>query len=102
MVQWSGLLRYLGIFALFLIVYWLMLRPVKKQLIQTFRDLPARLALPMKAGQPTAAIEVELPPGTEQARRASTLKRQLAEKVKSEPASASRLVQGWIREEAKS
>ena len=45
------------------------------------------------------AIEIELPTGTEEARRASALKRQLTEKVKAEPAAASRLVQSWIREE---
>ena len=45
-------------------------------------------------------FEIE-PAGTEQARRASTLKRQLSEKVKTEPAVASRLVQSWIREEGK-
>jgi flagellar M-ring protein FliF len=103
LVQWSGLLRYAGILALFLIVYFLMLRPVKKQVLTAFRELPARLsksAASLAAGA-SAAVEVELPAGAEQNRRANTLKKQLAEKVKSEPETASRLVQSWIRETAK-
>jgi flagellar M-ring protein FliF len=103
LVQWSGLLRYAGIFALFLIVYFLMLRPLKKQVLTAFRELPARIS---KSGVnnlagASAAVDVELPAGAEQARRAGALKKQLAEKVKSEPEAASRLVQGWIRETAK-
>jgi flagellar M-ring protein FliF len=101
-MQWSGMLRHAGIAALFLIVYFLMLRPVKKQVLTALRELPARMArgskelggaTPVTAG----AVEVE-PPGAEQARRATALKRQLSEKVKTEPAVASRLVQSWIRD----
>ncbi len=101
LMQWSGLLRYFGIFALFLIVYLLIFRPVKKQLITAFRELPTRLT---RAAVPAASnpIEIELPAGADQARRAALLKKQLAEKVKTEPEAASRLVQGWIRETAKS
>lgn len=107
--QWSGLLRYAGIFALFLIVYFLILRPVKKQMVAAWRELPARVAEKTKqlgkaataATLATAGVEIELPPGTEQARRATTLKKQLADKVRTEPAAASRLVQTWIREDQK-
>ncbi len=109
-LEWSGLLRYGGIFALFAIVYFLVLRPLKKQILVTLRELPARVARgPKELGQAATAaamaagsVEIELPPGTEQARRAAALKRQLTEKVKTEPAAASRLVQGWIREDEKS
>ena len=106
MVQdWSGALRYLGVGALFLIVYFLLLRPVKKQAIEAFRQLPARLACNREGasegvgppGQGTT-LDAELPPGTEEARRASALKRQLTDKIKAEPAAASRLVQSWIGE----
>ncbi len=104
--QWSGLLRYLGILALFLIVYFLMLRPVKKQVLTALRELPTRTALNSKelaaAAGGAAAVAVEMePPGVEQARRATALKRQLSEKVKTEPAVASRLVQSWIRDGGK-
>ncbi len=106
LMQWLGLLRYLGIAALFAIVYFLVLRPVKKQIVTAFRELPAHLhvtKLPAKSAAEAAlassTIEMEAPPGSEQAQRATALKKQLADKVKSEPAAASRLVQGWMRED---
>jgi hypothetical protein len=50
----------------------------------------------------TAVVAVEMePPGVEQARRATALKRQLTEKVRTEPAVASRLVQSWLRDGGK-
>jgi flagellar M-ring protein FliF len=106
-MQWSGLLRYVGILALFLIVYFLMLRPVKKQILTAFRELPAQMARSPKeiaeaaAGATGVTVEID-PPGSEQARRATSLKRQLSEKVKTEPAVATRLVQTWMREGGKS
>ena len=88
----------MGILALFLIVYFLMLRPLKKQVLTVLRELPGRMTRGSKElGATTVAGEIE-PAGTEQARRAATLKRQLSEKVKTEPAVATRLVQSWIRE----
>ena len=106
LMQWLGLARYLGIAALFAIVYFLVLRPVKQQIVTAFRELPAHV---MHGGKPAAKsaaeaahaasmIEIEAPLGSEQAQRATALKKQLTEKVKSEPATASRLVQSWMRE----
>jgi flagellar M-ring protein FliF len=102
--DWSGLLRYVGVAALFLIVYFLLLRPVKKQAIEAFRNLPARLASGRESseaslsGGASSAGEFALPAAPDAARRASALKHQLTERVKAEPAVASRLVQNWIRE----
>jgi flagellar M-ring protein FliF len=105
LTQWSGLLRYVGVLALFLIVYFLMLRPVKKQILTSLRELPTRMVRGSKdlaAATATVAgtLEGEVP-GAEQAKRASTLKKQLSDKVKTEPAVAGRLVQSWIREGGK-
>jgi len=105
LLQWSGLLRYAGVLALFLIVYFLMLRPVKKQILTSLRELPTRMVRGAKdLGVATAGAaltaEVEVP-GVEQAKRAATLKKQLSEKVKTEPAVAGRLVQSWMREGGK-
>ena len=100
--QWAVVLRYGGVLALFLIVYFLILRPVKKQVITAFRELPAKVARGAKElSHPSAAVEIELPEGTDQARRATALKKQLTAKVKSEPTTASHLVQNWIRGEGK-
>lgn len=80
----------------------LLLRPVKKQIVDAFRALPLRLAHAGGAepalASSNATLEVTIPPGAEQAKRANLLKHQLTEKVKAEPAVASRLVQSWIRE----
>ena len=103
LTPWLFLLRYAALGLLFLIVYGLILRPVKKQVLAALRELPTRVAkdskqLGQEAATATAAVGIELPPGREQAQRAGALKRQLADKVKSEPTAASRLVQNWIRE----
>lgn len=103
--QWTGLLRYAGILLLFLIVYWLILRPVKKQIVTAFRELPQRLSKSAKelAGvSPSGQIgditlEMGLP-AVEPGQRTAIIKKQLSDKIKAEPAVASRLVQNWIRE----
>jgi flagellar M-ring protein FliF len=101
--QWSFVLRYAGVLALFLIVYWLVLKPVKQQVIAAFRELPAKMVRAHKElpKAETSSIEIELPEGTDQAKRASALKKRLSEKIRTEPAAASRLVQTWMREEGK-
>jgi len=100
---WSWALRYVGLAALFLVVYFLILRPVKRQAVAAFKQLPGSARLvPQAAG---AALDGALP-GLEAGvheggKRASELKRLLAEKVKAEPESASRLVEGWVHQESK-
>ena len=67
--QWSGLLRYAGILALFLIVYFLMLRPVKKQVLTDLRELPGRMTRGTKElGATTVGGEIEPAGGASQAR----------------------------------
>ncbi len=100
---WGWALRYSGLAALFLVVYWLVLRPVKRQALAAFRELPgkagSRLA-PLLAG---AAVSAQISEGTSggeaSGNRANQLKRQLAERVKAEPESVSRLVRGWVQQE---
>ena len=104
LLPWAGILRYLGITLLFLFVYGLVLRPVKKQALAAFRQIPERLAKaaaapPVAAG---AVPSVELPAGSEDSQRATALKKELTDKIKSEPAVASRLLQTWMREPSKS
>src|SRR5271165_3061492 len=100
---WAWALRYLGLAALFLVIYWLVLRPVKKQALAAFRELPGRVAgrlAPAAAGAGGAGT-LEGAGIEEGGKRAGQLKRLLTEKVKAEPEAASRLVQGWVREEPK-
>ena len=85
--QWSRAFRYVGITLLFLAVYALILRPVKKEALAAFKQIPAQLARSPQ-GPPGAARkqleEEEIPVGSEDAKRAAQLKKQLSEKIKAE------------------
>jgi len=96
---WSWILRYVGLAALFMVVYLLILRPVKKQALAAFRELPAKLAA--KAIPPTPSANALAGEGeaTAEGKRATQLKRLLTDKVKAEPDATSRLVQSWVRED---
>ena len=99
-LPWTGVLRYVGITVLFLIVYGMVLRPVKKQALAAFRQIPEKLA--QAAAAPVGgSVSVELPAGSEEAKRATALKKELTDKIKAEPATASRLLQSWIRDQSK-
>jgi len=96
---WTWTLRYIGLAALFLVVYWLVLRPVKRQALTAFRELPGKVAgrlAPEIAGAGGNAILGETAAG---GNRATELKRLLTDKVKAEPEAASRLVQSWVQQE---
>jgi flagellar M-ring protein FliF len=107
--NFTWLFRYGALACLFASVYMLLLRPLKKQLLTTFRELPKRLS----AGSPAAAIsgnvvagaaELESilgPPageGDAAFKKISVLKKHLADKVHTEPAGATRLIQNWLHE----
>jgi flagellar M-ring protein FliF len=100
---WSWMLRYLGLAALFLVVYGLILRPVKKLAMNAFRELPGKIAeknlSPPVPASGVLVTPVETGQPVEEGHRASQLKRLLTDKVKAEPAAASRLVESWVREE---
>jgi len=101
--DWSIGIRYLAIFLIFTLVYVLMFRPFRKQLaaaIQMSMDAHARSrkaqsVLDVSEGVPeiSASKSPEL-------KRAAALKKELAERIKTEPASATRLLQNWIGEDA--
>jgi flagellar M-ring protein FliF len=99
-LPWVGVLRYIAITLLFLIVYALVLRPVKKQAMAAFKQIPTHLAKPLAAGaaSPSVLASIDLPQGSEEAKRAGALKKEIADKIKAEPAAAGRLVQTWIRD----
>ena len=97
---WLWIFRYAGVAALFLVVYFLILRPVKKQAVAAFRELPGKVAQ-RKSSPPLSAAGgvIPLEPGAPGEGRANQLKKMLTEKVKAEPAAASRLVESWVRED---
>jgi flagellar M-ring protein FliF len=110
----TGLLRYLALGIIFLVVYFLILRPVKAQVLATLKALPAataqtNLLTARKEGGPGTAITLgdmeselkrELSETNSEVMRAVLLKRHLVDKVKKEPAGASRLIQSWVRQGA--
>src|SRR5208282_3154696 len=64
-LPWVGLLRYVGITLLFLVVYALVLVPVKKHAIAAFKQIPAHLAQPLAAGAGASGVlsSIDLPAG---------------------------------------
>ena len=98
---WLWILRYVALAALFVVVYFLILRPVKKQAMSAFRELPGKIASKnssqtLSASGPPTPAEGQL---KGEGQRANELKRMLTDKVKAEPAAASRLVESWVRED---
>jgi flagellar M-ring protein FliF len=102
-VPWMGALRYVGITLLFLVVYALVLNPVKKHALAAFKQIPVRLTQSLAGAAAVGNVlgKIDLPPASEEARRAGAMKKELADKIKAEPAAASRLVQTWIRDQKK-
>jgi len=109
--RWTGLLRYAALLALFAMIYLLLLRPVKKQFVALLQT-PLRTGVSTAGAAGSAAVPVvgagahiALPAQTAtidgEVQQAVALKRQLVGRVKEDPAAASRLIQNWMREEAR-
>lgn len=97
--DWSTAVRYGALLVLFLLAYALMLRPIKKQAVMTFKQLGEREVRSIAGTKRGTAGEL---PETEIAalpQRATQLKQQLMDRVKKEPANTSRLVQALLRED---
>ena len=104
LLPWYGALRYLAITLLFVLVYAMVLRPVKNQALAAFRQIPQHLAQALAAPAPADTeilASLELPGTTDEVKRTMALKKELGEKIKTEPAAASRLVKSWIRDQPK-
>jgi flagellar M-ring protein FliF len=110
--KWIWLGRYVVLLLLFGIVYLLVLRPVKDQLMKSFQQAGAHV--PALAGgaqeglspQELAALSQEqlqedLGRSSSDVERVVKLKKHLTEKVKRDPAQASVLIRQWINEEKK-
>ncbi|HEY6766712.1 MAG TPA: flagellar basal-body MS-ring/collar protein FliF [Candidatus Sulfotelmatobacter sp.] len=95
---WRWSLRYVGLVALFAVIYILILRPIKKQALAAFKAIPAKIAartLPQREGAAIADSSTAIPL---EMNRNTQLKKTLTEKVRLEPANAGRLVQAWVKE----
>jgi flagellar M-ring protein FliF len=89
--NWSSAVRVAGILALFLVVYMLVLRPVKKQVLVSMKEMNAKKAENSLAAQ---VLKPELEEG--EPNPAVNMRKELVEKVQKEPQVASRLVQSWM------
>jgi flagellar M-ring protein FliF len=114
--KWLWLARYVLLLTLFLLIYALVLRPVKNQLVKSFllgasagaanRALASGTAELESGAFSTegahsisdADLESELNATSSDVQRVVRLKKHLADKVKREPAAASQLVRQWIHE----
>lgn len=98
--DWSSMIRYGVIFLLFMLTYLLLLRPIKKQAISAFSQLPDKSAAQLKAemGAGETPVSAEIMALSDAERRSLGLQKQLAEKAKNEPAVTGRLVQAWLHE----
>jgi flagellar M-ring protein FliF len=117
--KWINLIRYGALFLLFLFIYMLVLRPIKRQIVTTLEALPKQLGMAKGARESspgsangmaasksddTATLEAslqQLGDSPLEAKQAVLLKKNLLDKVKKEPAQASRLIQNWMRQEGK-
>jgi len=94
--DYSSIIRYAGLFVLFLLVYLLMLRPIQKRALAAPN--------PLLAASSTAPGDTEASAISETAAnlaiRSQVLRKQLAEFVKAEPESSTNAVRAWLREEA--
>jgi flagellar M-ring protein FliF len=117
--EWMGVLRYVGLAVLFFLIYLLVLRPVKRQIVAALAVEHPQFAaralgqgalgeaeklaaeLRAKAGEGQIAEEGlldELTDISTELKRTVVLKGQLVEKTKGDPEAASRLIQNWIRQ----
>ena len=105
--RWTGLFRYAAFFGLFVLIYFLILSPVKKQVLATLQAQPVG-ALPGKGGQALGAgagalggdqgLLEETAVANPQFNRALALKQQIVSNVKTDPENAGRLVKDWLQE----
>ncbi|HMD96052.1 MAG TPA: flagellar basal-body MS-ring/collar protein FliF [Terriglobia bacterium] len=104
--QWSTLIRYGVLLSLFALVYLLILRPLKKQMVITLSRMPrlprgerpalvGATATGILPNETQEAIQIE-PVETAESKRHEELKRSIAKRVEKEPEEASRVIQSWL------
>jgi flagellar M-ring protein FliF len=117
--KWINVIRYGAMVLLFLLIYMLVLRPIKRQFVTTFQQLPKQLGMAKASREISstgaanalttkldddASLEASLSvlgDSPLEAKQALFLKKNLLEKVKKEPAASSRLIQNWMKQESK-
>jgi flagellar M-ring protein FliF len=112
--DWSPLLKYVGIAVIALVIYLSFLKPLTSRVLTSVLEAKPALtadrapaALPGGQGrvegeigfdEPLGDLGQELAGAGSEVKRVVALKRQLVDKIKTEPGTASRLVQKWVRQ----
>jgi flagellar M-ring protein FliF len=101
--RWTGLLRYAGLLLLFLMVYVLILRPVKRQVLHILQapatgNQPGASAATGALGPAATAALPAATRGLSEISEAVALKKELVARVKEDPTTASRVIQNWMSE----
>jgi flagellar M-ring protein FliF len=102
--RWIGLLRYVGLLLLFAMVYLLILRPVKNQVVHILAGPGSATAGAGGSGIAGAlnnGVAGALPAagdGHTEVSEAVALKKDLVARVKQDPDAAGRVIQTWMRE----
>lgn len=91
-------LRYAAMLLLFLLAWFLIIRPVQKQVLASLKELPATPVHVLPPSTSALAVASSTTPALESDPEAATLKRELNELVLAEPASMARTLQSWLRE----
>ncbi len=102
LADYSNIVRYAAVLALFLIVYLFTLRPMQKRVFAsvTSKELAPPKETPALAGTVTAELATSSAPGlTEGDAGTLLLKKQIIDLVQAEPATTTRTVQAWLRED---
>jgi flagellar M-ring protein FliF len=94
--DYSSVVRYASLLALFGLVYLLMIRPIQKKVLATPIPQPAKIGTLPRAEPEDEMLESS----ATVAQRSAMLKKQLAEFVRTEPESSTTVVRAWLREEA--
>ena len=89
--DYSSVVRYGMLMALFALAYFLMIRPMQKRVLSTVVQVPAEPLL--AAGIEPLPLSAPAP----EMMRTLQLKERLTEQVKAEPGTSARVVQAWLR-----
>jgi flagellar M-ring protein FliF len=98
--DWSAAVRYASLLLLFLIAYFLMLRPVQREIVAAFRAIAhPQPELPVADAATLPAADAQEATGMF-GEDAQAVKKQLIERVTKDPLATSRLIQAWVEEDA--
>ena len=101
--DFSSPIRYVGLLLLFVLVWALLLRPVQKQIVTSMKELgmkgTGQTALESKTAKMELGAGHSVSAAIDNDPDTVTLKRELSELVQAEPASMTRTLQTWLREE---